>query len=306
MKLIRNLKNINILPQLSLTIGNFDGIHLGHEEILKDVKAQANRLNISSAVLTFEPHPFNFFKPESRDNFRITSLAQKLKIFETHNIDFVIVLPFNQKFCDISAQDFIDEILVRSLKIKHLTIGHDFVFGKNRQGNFSLLTDNSKKSAFDLNEIKAFKKDDITCSSSIIRELIRNGDIAKANQLLNKNFTICGIVNQGRKLASKIEFPTANMIAKPQILQPKFGVYKTITTIPHLNKKFASITNFGIKPTINHNAAPLFETHIFNFSHDIYGKKIIVEFIDFIREEKKFSSINELQAQIKEDIRKIL
>ena len=304
MQIIRNLNQIKIsLPDLALTIGNFDGVHLGHLQILSEVKKIAKEKKLSSAVLTFEPHPITFLKADKPRDFRIGSLAQKLKIFKEQQIDFVIILPFNQKFSVISADDFIEEILAKILNVKHLTIGYDFIFGKNRQGNFQLLEEKSEKLGFDLSEISAVKIDEQTCSSSLIRKLIVDGKITEANKFLGRNFTIAGIVTNGRKLASQLGFPTANLVVKPHMMKLKFGVYKTETFILHLGKKFPSITNFGIKPTISGDSIQLFETHILNFNENLYGKKIFVEFIDFIRDEKKFSSIEELKKQILIDVR---
>lgn len=306
MKIIRGLNHIaNNLPPLALTIGNFDGVHLGHLKIIDEVKKIAKEKKLSSAILTFEPHPISFLRPEKACDFRITSLAQKLKIFSEADIDYVITLPFNKNFSEISASDFVQKILVESLNVKHLTIGYDFTFGKNREGNFKLLEEFN----FDLTEILPVKNHEQTCSSSVIRKLLNEGKIAEANKILGRNFTISGLVNEGKKLASQLGFPTANLITKPQLIKPKSGVYKTKTFIPFLKKEFLSITNFGLKPTpyalrLTPNAY-LFETHIPNFSENIYGKKIIVEFIDFIREEKKFASMKELREQIAKDIKKI-
>jgi riboflavin kinase/FMN adenylyltransferase len=306
MKIIRGLNHIaNNLPPLALTIGNFDGVHLGHLKIIDEVKKIAKEKKLSSAILTFEPHPISFLRPEKACDFRITSLAQKLKIFSEADINYVITLPFNKNLSEILAQDFVQKILVEALNIKHLTIGYDFTFGKNREGNFKLLEEFN----FDLTEILPVKNHEQTCSSSVIRKLLNEGKIAEANKILGRNFTISGLVNEGKKLASQLGFPTANLITKPQLIKPKSGVYKTKTFIPFLKKEFLSITNFGLKPTpyalrLTPNAC-LFETHIPNFSENIYGKKIIVEFIDFIREEKKFASMKELREQIAEDIKKI-
>ena len=306
MKIIRGLNHIaNNLPPLALTIGNFDGVHLGHLKIIDEVKKIAKEKKLSSAILTFEPHPISFLRPEKACDFRITSLAQKLKIFSEADINYVITLPFNKNLSEILAQDFVQKILVEALNIKHLTIGYDFTFGKNREGNFKLLEEFN----FDLTEILPVKNHEQTCSSSVIRKLLNEGKIAEANKILGRNFTISGLVNEGKKLASQLGFPTANLITKPQLIKPKSGVYKTKTFIPFLKKEFLSITNFGLKPTpyalhLTPNAY-LFETHIPNFSENIYGKKIIVEFIDFIREEKKFASMKELREQIAEDIKKI-
>ncbi len=303
MKIIRNLNQIEMpLPNLALTIGNFDGVHLGHLKIISEVKKIAAEKKIASAVLTFEPHPAAFLRSQKTQDFRITNLAQKLKIFAELKINYVIVLPFNLALSEISAPDFLEKILLQKLNMKHLVIGYDFIFGKNRQGNFQFLEQQTQKLGFSLSEISAVKNDQQTCSSSLIRKLVSEGKIFAANQFLNRNFTICGLVNQGQKLASQLGFPTANLVSKPHFIKPKFGVYKTETFILHLNKKFSSITNFGIKPTIGGNSKPLFETHILDFKQNIYDKKIVVEFLDFIREEKKFVSLDELQKQIKLDI----
>lgn len=303
MKLIRNLRSP--LPQLALTIGNFDGVHLGHLKIIGEVKKIAKEKKLSSAILTFEPHPISFLRPEKARDFRINSLAQKLKIFADAELDYVIILPFNKNFAEISAADFVQKILLKTLNLKHLTIGYDFTFGKNREGNLQML----KNFNLDLSEISPLKNDEEICSSSVIRKLITEGKIAEANKMLGRNFMISGLVNEGRKLASQLGFPTANLATKPHLIKPKSGVYKTKTFIPSLKKEFPSITNFGTKPTpyalrLTPNAY-LFEIHIPNFSENLYGKKIIVEFIDFIREERKFVSLDELKVQIAQDIKKI-
>jgi riboflavin kinase/FMN adenylyltransferase len=306
MQIIRNLNQIkNDLPKLALTIGNFDGVHLGHLTIIDEIKKIAKEQGLASAIMTFEPHPVSFLRPEHSKDFRICSLSQKLKIFQNSGIDYVAILPFNHNFSKISANDFIQEILLKSLNLKHLTVGYDFIFGKNRQGNFKLLELESKKFGFGLKEISAIKKNQKTCSSSLIRKLVVEGKISEAGLLLTRNFSICSLVNEGQKLASQIGFPTANLIAKPHIIKPKFGVYKSSTFIPHLNKKFTSITNFGIKPTFSKTPIPLFETHIKDFSQNIYGKKIIVELEDFIRAEQKFSSFEDLKKQIASDVNQV-
>ncbi len=288
------------MPPISLTIGNFDGVHLGHSQIVEQVKKIAKEKNLASAILTFEPHPILFLKPDRPRDFNIQSLSQKLKIFAEEKIDYVIILPFNQKLAEISAPNFVQKILLEALNVKHLSIGYDFTFGKNREGNFKMLEEFN----LDLSEISPVKNSDHTCSSSIVRRLVSEAKISEANKILGRNFAIVGLVNEGKKLASQLGFPTANLAAKPHIIKPKFGVYKTETFIPHLGKRFASITNFGVKPTVLETNAPLFETHILNFSQKIYGKKICVEFLDFIREEKKFSSLEELKQQILRDVEK--
>ncbi len=301
MKIIRNL-NQTSHPALALTIGNFDGVHLGHRKIIREVKNIAKEKNLLPAILTFEPHPVSFLRPDKPRDFRITTLSQKLKIFQQHEINRVILLHFNQQMASLKAEDFIEEILVKALNVKHLSIGYDFIFGQNREGNFKLLERASKQFGFEINEISALMESDQVCSSSVIRKFIGEGKIAEANKFLGSNFTVCGIVNEGRKLANQLGFPTANLAASPHAVKPKFGVYKTSTFIPHLGGKFSSITNFGVKPTIGGSALPLFETHIPNFNQNIYGRKIEVELLDFMREEKKFASLEELKNQIRQDL----
>ncbi len=300
MIIIRNLKTIQ-LPPTSLTIGNFDGVHFGHLNIINHVKKIAKENNLASAILTFTPHPENFFSKQKED-FLITNLAKKLEIFSENKIDYAIVLPFNQALSQVSANDFINDILLKKINTKFLTIGHDFSFGKNREGNISTL----QKFDFPVTQIAAIKKDGQLCSSSNVRKLIAEGLITDANKILNYNFSIEGQVEHGRKLAASLGFPTLNIKPKPHIIKPKFGVYKTSTYIPHLDQKLPSITNFGIKPTLQNNFSPLFETHIPNFNQEIYGTKVIVEFIDFIRPEIKFSSLEELKSQIELDVSNVL
>jgi riboflavin kinase/FMN adenylyltransferase len=307
MQIIRNLNQIKspLLP-LALTIGNFDGVHLGHKKIIEETKKIAGEKKLSSGIVTFEPHPVSFFKSEKPRDFRISSFAQKLKFFEKKKIDYVIILPFNQNLAEIKAEIFIEKILVEKLNLKHLVIGYDFIFGKNREGNFQLLERESKNFGFGLSEISAigipFPDHDQPCSSSVIRKLIVDGKIAVANKLMGKYFAVEGIVNEGKKLARQLGFPTINIKTKPHIIKPKFGVYKSQVFIPSLNQTFAAVTNFGIKPTIDDLKIPIFESHIFNFDQNLYGKKVRIELIDFIREEKKFASLDELREQIKKDV----
>lgn len=301
MNLIRYPNQANKTKPCALTIGNFDGVHLGHKKIITKVKQIAQEENIISAILTFEPHPISLFKPELRDNFRINSLAQKLKIFKDLAIDNVMIAPFNQEFSNLSAHDFIKKILVEQLNVKHLIIGYDFIFGKNREGNLSLLQDAAKHFGFNVINVLAQKNGEQIYSSSLIRNFIKQGKIVDANNLLGHNFTICGTISEGKKLARTIGFPTANLKPKPHIIKPKFGVYQTLI---HLDNKIKNgIMNFGLKPTIGNALEPLYEIHIFDFNQEIYGKKINVELLNFIREEKKFDSLDSLKKQIEIDIK---
>lgn len=311
--LIQKLNNINedILENVAV-IGNFDGLHLGHQALINKAQEIAKTKNIKKLLITFEPHPLKFFDKVGKiklaeNNFRINSLSQKLRIIKNYQFDYVVILPFNSDLSNIEARDFLEKILIKRLNIKHLVIGYDFIFGKNRQGNFEFLKKEGKIFDLAIDKIEQIKYQNQICSSTNIRNLIREGEIATANQLLGRNFTINGIVVNGNHNGSKIGFPTANIKINPSLIYPKFGVYETIIKINNQKQYFSAITNFGIRPTFNNDniLQPVLESHIFNFNQNIYHQKISIELIKFIRMERKFNNITELQQQIKIDINQI-
>lgn len=310
MILIRNLNQINHqLPKLALTIGNFDGVHLAHQKIIEKTQEIARKNNLSSALLSFEPHPILFLNKNKNDfhhDFRITNLANKINLLKKYNLDYLIILPFNNNLSSIKANNFVEDILINKFNVKSLIVGYDFTFGKGREGNFKTL-ENYNFDLHEINPIKIFDKNHnaITISSSLARQYLKNGEIKSLNQILGHNFAIDGIVVEGKKIARELGFKTANINHKINLIKPKFGVYKTRSFIYDENKFYNSITNFGIKPTFDNSVLkPLFETHLLDFSKNLYHKKIRVEFLDFIRDEKKFSSIEELKKQIKIDVNK--
>ncbi len=305
MQLIRHLSQIlkqnGSKTQASvLTIGNFDGIHLGHAQIIDKTLEIAREKNLQPIILTFEPHPTSFFKQGLARDFRLTTLAQKLKIFREKKISQAVIIPFNRDFADLSAHDFIKKILVDGLNVKYLIIGYDFTFGKNREGNLQLLETSAKSHGFNIIKLEAHKNNDEIYSSSLIRNFIKNGKIKEANQALGYNFSINGIVNCGKKLGRTIGFPTINIKPKSNMIKPKFGVYKASVALD--GKFHKAIMNFGLRPTVSNTLEPLYEIHIFDFNQEIYGKKIRFELLDFIREEKKFESLDALKQQIIMDI----
>ena len=300
MNIIRNINNIAKNFQNScLTLGNFDGLHQGHQEILHFSKNLASKENLKSSLLTFEPHPRHFFNKDKSKNSRIYSLSQKLSIINNENLaDIIFLMNFNNELANLNAEEFIKKILIKKLQPKNVIIGYDFNFGKGRLGNCEMLQKFAKNN-YNLYKINAKNnKNNQIYSSTLARNLIKDGNIKDANNILTRKFEILGEIVKGNQNGRKIGFKTININPKYHIIQPKFGVYKTITNIN--NKYYKSITNFGIKPTFK-DQKPLFETHIFNFNQEIYGQKAKIQFIEFIREEKKFKNIEQLKEQIKID-----
>jgi riboflavin kinase/FMN adenylyltransferase len=302
MQIIRNIdKKQQKLPKIALTIGNFDGIHLGHKKILEKLHFKAKNLGLKTAILTFEPHPAKIFGKNYQN--RIYNLSDKVRILkEEFIIDYLFIIHFNKKLISITAEDFLENILLTNINMKYLLTGYDFCFGKNREGDAAFLQKKSNDLDFKFEQILEQKFQDHTFSSTLVRKFIREGKINQINDILSRKFSISGIVIKGRGLANQIGYPTANILPKKYQICPKFGVYKVEISIEK-GKFLKAILNFGVKPTITDEKKPIFEIHIFNFSNNIYGKKVTIRFLDFIREEKKFNNINQLKMQIKEDIK---
>ena len=292
------LQKISISQKLCLTMGNFDGVHFGHQQIILQLKEVAKKNNLATGLITFLPHPALFFKKQQ--NFLLQTFKQKIATLLQFNLDYLFVLRFNKNLANLSHDNFIKQILLEYCQANTMVVGYDFTFGKNRLGSLESLRQNN----IDVEQLKCQKQQDIIFSSTLARKFIGEGDIKKANQILTRHFSIVGKVLLGRQIARKIGFPTLNIAPNNHIILPKFGVYKTETTFIFNQQKITlpSITNFGIKPTISNNQQPLFETHLFNWQGDLYNQQVEVRFIDFLRPEKKFSSLLELQQQIKQDI----
>ena len=303
-KLIKIYKNFNIINQHKrsiILIGNFDGLHLGHQKLFKLAKNFKKKYSLNIGVLTFEPMPKMFFN-NNLSNFRISNQKQKINSLKKHNVDFVIIKKFNKKFSKIKSKNFIKNILVSKLQAKFIFVSNNFRFGNRREGNVRQLIKYEKKFNYKIIKPKPLSKNKKIISSSLIRKLLMNGKIKKANEFLNREWSIEGMVKKGRQLGKKIGFPTANIDIKDYIIA-KTGVYAVKVKKYGTNKFIRGIANLGYRPTFNQKKI-LLEVHLFNFSKNLYNKYLTVNFLKFIRKEKKFKNVSELKKQIKIDISK--
>jgi riboflavin kinase/FMN adenylyltransferase len=279
-------------------IGNFDGVHLGHLEVFYQAKKLSKKFNLPLSVLTFNPHPRNFFS-KNTDFFLLQKLSDKTQSLEDNNIDFLINLKFNELLAELTPEQFVQKVLSESLSLKHIFVGKDFKFGKNRQGDINLLKILCSKYNIGLSSVNLKNHGGNSISSTKIRENLKLGKIEKANKLLGRPYMISGLVIEGDKRGRQINFPTAN-ISLGNLIRPAFGVYAVL--IEGLGRNiFKGIANIGKRPTVNDRGV-LLEVNIFDFNDDIYGKKLFISLINFIREEKKFDGIQSLKHQIIKDV----
>ncbi len=289
---------LNKKPNLSLALGFFDGVHLGHKKVIKSAVDFAKRNGIKSAVVTFKEHPCCFFRGIGPKY--ILTREERLKHIEALGVDYVYLLDFNSKLCMLSAEDYLREVLVGNFSPKSISTGFNHYFGAKKSGNVTLLAEKQVEYGYKYFEIPPQKVLGKTISSTAIRELLSKGQIKNANEMLGYNFSITGEVVKGQQLGRTIGFRTANLIYPNELIDLPFGVYLTVVTLG--GKKYQGVTNFGIRPTVSDSNKCTLETHILDFEKDIYGKYITVEFIKMIRAEKKFKSLNELKNQIIADV----
>ncbi len=293
--------NINNSDQNSIIlIGNFDGLHLGHQKLFKKASQFQKKKKIKIGVVTFDPIPKMFFFKKIK-NYRISNLNQKLSLFNKLNVDFVVNKRFNKKFSQMNYKNFINKILYKKLKAKYIFVSSNFRFGNNREGDVKLLKSFEKIFKYKIVEPPPLKKKNKIISSTLIRKLLQNGNLKLANKYLNRNWSIEGTVSKGRQMGKKIGFPTCNIEINNYIIA-KPGVYSVRVHIKNSKKILKGIANLGYRPTFNQKKI-LLEVNIFNFSGNLYNKKLSVEFIKFIRGEKKFAGIKQLRKQIKLDLK---
>lgn len=298
MKLYRSFKNISTIKNSVVSVGMFDGVHLGHSSVINRVIAIAKEKKIKSIIITFSNSPASYFSKDIID-LQITNSKEKIELFKKTELDYLFVLKFNEYIANLIPSKFINEILISVFKVNYIVFGYDNHFGKNREGTYEYINENFKDIKAEL--IIASKEDKKTISSTRIKEAILNGDIINSNKLLGHTFTISGKVVKGMQLGRKLGFPTANIAYDSlEKIIPKNGVYYTITKIK--DEEHVSITNIGTKPSVQKSRTISIETHILDYKHSIYGQNISIIFYDRIRNEIKFNKIQDLIDQITKDI----
>ncbi len=295
MRLIRGLYNLASFEQLCVaTIGVFDGLHRGHHAVIEQVKRKARALALPSLVILFEPQPFEFFHSETAAP-RLTRLRDKLIILKTWQVDYVLCLRFDKKLAQLSADDFIQNILINGLHTKHLVVGDDFRFGQGRKGDFTLLC---QQKSFTVEDTKTLLQDEQRISSTQVRTAIAAGDFVKAEQLLGRPYVLHGKVQHGDKRGRQLGFPTLNIGSlKPMVVH---GVY-AVKVYGITDRPLNGVANVGRRPTVD-GIKRLLEVYLLDFKGDCYGRSISVEFIANIRAEQKFSSLELLKQQIERDV----
>ncbi len=285
------------------TIGKFDGVHLGHQLILDQLKQKAEQFSLPSLVILIEPHPEEFFAATAEDcPARLTVISEKLELLESFGIDYVFQLNFNRELSQLSADDYIKDILVNGLGIASFIVGNDFRFGHNRGGDFSLLSQRGEQYGFEVVETAAYERNGQRISSTYIREELAKGDFGLVEQLLGRAYSIKGEVVQGKQLGTDLGFPTCNINPQRQRI-PLHGVYACEVRLG--DRYHPAAVNIGYRPTISECGSALLEAHILDFNEDLYGKVIEVIFREKIREEVKFESLEALTQQISADVDRV-
>jgi len=282
-----------------ILIGNFDGLHLGHQKLFQSAQSYKKKYNLKIGVVNFDPMPKMFFNKKLK-NFRLSNINQKIKLLSNLKVDFVITKKFDKKFSKTKALNFITQIMSKKLSSKFIFVSNNFRFGNKREGNVNLLKKYEKLFNYKVIKPEPLVKNKKIVSSSLIRNLLEKGFLSKANNLLNRNWTIQGVVKKGRQIGKKIGFPTCNIDIKDYVLA-KPGVYAVKVLRKNRAKYIKGIANLGYRPTFNQKKI-LLEVHLFNFSGNLYNKLLSVEFLKFIRKEKKFKNANQLRVQIKKDL----
>lgn len=292
---------LNKQTDMSLCLGFFDGVHQGHQVVIKNAVNYARQNGGKSALITFIEHPLCLL--HGFEIGYISTLEEKLSLIEGLGIDFVYVLEFNRELADKTAYNYLKEVLIDNFKPKSITTGFNHFFGMHRQGNTKFLYEHQDEFGYKYFEIPPITYKDTVISSSVIKEFLSKGDIYTANKLLGHRFAFESVVQSGQKIGRTISFPTINLEYPMSMVKIPYGVYSVEVEVE--SKRYKALANWGLKPTVNNTLNPTFEAHLLDFSKNIYGEAVRVEVIEFLRNEIKFLSVKELQKQIAKDIASI-
>jgi riboflavin kinase/FMN adenylyltransferase len=306
MKVYTSFDKIEYKENTILTVGTFDGVHKGHQMIINRLLQDADENGLRSVLVTIDPHPrIVLGKMDDNSKFLLTSMSERIELFERFGVDTLFIIPFTYEFSQLHPREFIRDYLVGKIGLKKMLIGHDHMFGKNREGNFELLTDLSKEFNFSIEKVNAFQYGELNISSTKIRDAINSHNIGLANEMLGYKYFVKGVVVEGDRRGRTLGFPTANIVSlDANKILPANGVY--FVTFRMGKETYYGMANIGTRPTFTGNTDILLEVNIFDFDKDIYGASVSVEFNEFIRYEQKFSSVGELMEQIKLDKNKCL
>ncbi len=296
------LRNIEELKErfcgACVTIGNFDGVHKGHQQLFARVVEKAKQRGVASVAITFHPHPLTILRPQGIK--RISSWQQKEELIAEAGIDLLLAIPFTQEFAKTDAEDFVRRVLVEKLQVAALVVGYDYAFGKGRRGDIDFLRQQGEKFSFVVDVVEPFFQDGLIVSSSMIRSLVKEGDMVRTTRFLGRPYQLRGMVKYGRQRGgSEIGFPTANLHFHPDDLVPKYGVY--VVRVEYGGKLYGGVLSIGRNPTFAEGEL-VAETHIFDFNKNIYNQEIRVHLLEYIRSEVCFPSVDALIAEIERDV----
>lgn len=297
MQIITNLDEIKLPFYSAVAIGKFDGIHLGHRQLLGEIVAKKQE-GMKAVVFTFNPSPSALFSGKKEKE--LTSMEEKRKVFENLGIDVLVEFPLTFESAATTKEDFVEEILVKKLNAGYIVAGTDLSFGKNGEGNSTFLIEESKKYDFSVKIIDKISYKGEIISSTLVRGAIAEGNVKKAHFMLGSPYFVQGIVRKGNQIGRTIGFPTVNILPEEEKLLPPNGVYKTEVIVDE--RIYEAITNVGCKPTVTEDKQIFIESYLYNFRENIYGKQIEVHFLEFMRKEQKFESIEELKKQLQKDM----
>lgn len=299
MRVFRDLHHLPDFRRAVITIGTFDGVHKGHQKLIQRITDVARQIGGESIIITFHPHPRLVINPDDRSLRLLNTIEEKIHLLERYGVDNVVVVPFSRDFSEQTAEEYIHDFLVRNFKPAHIVIGYDHRFGRNRAGDFSLLETYAAEYGYQLEAISKQMLDDIAISSTNIRHALQEGNVTEANDLLGHNYTVSGIVVKGLQNGRKLGYPTANLqVSDPNKLIPRTGIYAV--KVHRDSNVYKGMLSIGFNPTFDGTEQTI-EVNILDFDKDIYGETLTLEFIRFIRHEKKFDSIESLIAAIDGD-----